>query len=193
MAHKSMLAAGVAVILGGVLAATSASAGQPTINVRDDPHDVHITGASYPGVTVTDAERRSVEIKWLKTRPRTDHTVRFKFKIDQVGGNERFSQLISIFIDYDTKGSTWTQATMTIGPNAPAPEAYVTRNGDVIDCKPRVGVDSAADTVSVDIPNRCVPHGDTRVTLRAWTVIFREGWAYTTSGDKLIAREGPVR
>jgi hypothetical protein len=44
-------------------------------------------------VTVTDAERRSVEIKWLKTRPRTDHTVRLKFKIEsdaaRVGGSLR--------------------------------------------------------------------------------------------------------
>jgi hypothetical protein len=193
MAAKSMLTAGVAVILGGVLATTPASAGTPTINVRDDPHDVHLTAASYPGVTVTDAERRSVEIKWLKTRPRTDHTVRFKFKIDQVGGNERFIQVISIFIDYLTKGSTWAQATMTIGPNAPAPEAYITRNGDVIDCQPRVGVNSAADTVSMDIANRCVPDGDAKVTLGAWTAIFREERFYTTSSDKLIAKEGPVR
>jgi hypothetical protein len=189
-----MLTAGVAVILGGVLAATSASAGKPTINVRDDPHDVRITAASYPGVTVTEAERRSVEIKWLKIRPRTDHMVRFKFKIDQVGGNERFIQLISIYVSYITKGSTWTDATMTIGPNAPAPEAYVTRNGDVIDCKPRVGVNGAADTVSMDIPNRCVPHGDARVALGAWTAIFREGRFYTTSVDKLFTKEGrPVR
>jgi hypothetical protein len=193
MALKSMLTAGVAVILGGVLAAPSASAGQPTINVRDDPHDVHITAASYPGVTVTDAERRSVEIKWLKIKPRTDHTVRFKFKIDQVVGNERFSQLISIDISYFTKGSTWTGATMTIGPNAPPPEAYVTRNGDVIDCKPRVGVSTVADTVSMDIPNRCVPHGDARVNLHAWTTIYREDWAYTTSGDKLSSAREAVR
>ena len=73
MAHRSTLAAGVAVILGAVLAATPAGAGEPTIDAVDDPHDVAIP---YPGdspvATATDAELRSIEIKWFKATPRTN-------------------------------------------------------------------------------------------------------------------------
>ena len=176
MAFKSILAAGVAVILGGVLAATPAGAGEPTINVVDDPHDVAIP---YPGnspvVAATEAELRSIEIKWFKATPRTDGTVRFKVKIHEVRGTT-FSQRIQFLMVPVVTTSTgdWVSASFvkTIGPNA-GPAYASLSNPEQIDCKPRVRVNRAADTVRMDVPNACVPVGDAMVTASTVTEFVR--------------------
>ena len=194
MAFKSILAAGVAVILGVVLAATPAGAGEPTINVVDDPHDVAIP---YPGnspvVAATEAELRSIEIKWFKATPRIDGTVRFKVKIHEVRGTT-FSQKIQItMVPLPTSTGDWVSAGFekVIGPNAPPAFAGLS-NPEQIVCKPRVRVNRAADTVRMDVPNACVPVGDAMVTARTVTEFVRGDRSVYGSMDEVWVYE-PVR
>jgi len=181
MARTTLLTAGVAVILGAVLAATPAGAGEPTINVVDDPHDVAIP---YPGnspvVAATEAELRSIEIKWFKATPRTDGTVRFKVKIHEIRGT-KFSQRIGFLMVPVVTTSTgdWVSAGFgkTIGPDA-GPAVAILYNPERIVCEPRVRVNRAADTVRMDVPNACVPVGDAKVTTRTVTEFTR--------GDRIV-------
>ena len=189
MARKSMLTAGVAVILGGLFLTTPAGAGVPTIDVVDDPHDVTIYSGYDPDDTVTGADRRSIELKWFKATPRTDDMVRFKVKIDQVLRTARFEQQIHIQMwSVPTSTGDWKSASfyLLIGRTP-----YAEANLDFLDCEPhRVRLNRTADTVSVGIPNSCVPAGEAKVTVDTDSLIRdpESGEVHAGSSDELKVR-----
>ena len=121
MAARSMLAAGVAVILAVALGvalvdASARATAEPTIVVVDDPHDVAI----HPGTPLTRAEQHSIELKRFEASPATDGRVRFTVKIAQVLRTPRFAQHIDIemyAVPLDAEGWMYGQYTITTGPN----------------------------------------------------------------------------
>jgi hypothetical protein len=166
-------------LLGGVLAATPAQAGHPTLDARDKPNDVKILPYTSPFTTITHAERRSIDIKRLTVTPRRDGTVRFKVTVAEVLKTTRFFQQVDVGfkpVPTSTAGWRWADVTWSTGPFGTY--AYLElSNYFQRRCRPRhVRADPDTDTFSADVPSRCIPPGDAKVIVQALT-------RYRTGGD----------
>ncbi|WP_322936827.1 hypothetical protein [Nocardioides bizhenqiangii] len=173
----------VVVVMTAVLAALlpAAAAAGPIVDARDPRGDVRFTAAEG----MTEQRRRSVDLRRL-TATNVERGVRFRLRLRWIARPETFEQFFFVYFENSREfGALQQRASRSRGSavleRAPTP-------GGSTYCRVVLKVDLRRTRLTVDVPRRCLPVREAKVSVLAYTTPSgRRAGTVVYSSDRLRA------
>lgn len=153
-----------------------ARATEPSLVVLDAKNDVRFHRAYTTPPPA--AERRSIDIREVVVTARSNGTTRISVTIAKALRTRDFDQMVSMTIKApEWQDNGWVSASLGWSPQKPRKWSYASVDlGDAgyENCTAkRIHTRFAANTLSADFPNRCIPVGSGNIKIWTGTGSFR--------------------
>ena len=188
MRRPTLAAAAALVAVALAVPAAQAAPRDVIVSQADARGDVRLR--SYDG-GLTDAQRRTIDMRKVTIQEHTAGSVRFRVKLKQITTARKFDQIVLVDLLPDNDEDVWS-ASIGFSPQDKAlGYAYYspTLDGDdVVSCDPLTTVvRRAKGTVQVDVPQKCLPKDPAVIVVGSYTGTFRgEGVGYSEDRLKVL-------